>query len=84
MTSLFFDFVARRRMNVASLITHRVSPLDADEVYNVDRRGNLKPQPSVSCSTGRGCRLRRTPQVHSRCGRASLPNTVAPVRLLAL
>jgi threonine dehydrogenase-like Zn-dependent dehydrogenase len=34
MTSLFFDFLLSKRMNVASLVTHRVSPLDADEVYN--------------------------------------------------
>ena len=34
MTSLFFDFIRSGRMNVASLITHRVSPLDADGVYN--------------------------------------------------
>ena len=34
MTSLFFDYLASKRMNVAALVTHRVSPLDADEVYN--------------------------------------------------
>lgn len=35
MTSLFFDYVAAGRMNMTSLITHTVSPLDAVEVYNV-------------------------------------------------
>jgi threonine dehydrogenase-like Zn-dependent dehydrogenase len=34
MTSLFFDYLLSRRMNVAALITHRVSPFDADEVYS--------------------------------------------------
>ncbi|KAH8689685.1 putative chlorophyll synthesis pathway protein BchC [Talaromyces proteolyticus] len=34
MTSLFFDYVQRKRMNVKGLLTHRCSPLDADEVYN--------------------------------------------------
>jgi 2-desacetyl-2-hydroxyethyl bacteriochlorophyllide A dehydrogenase len=35
MTSLFFDYIAAGRMNVTSLITHTVSPIDAGEVYNV-------------------------------------------------
>jgi 2-desacetyl-2-hydroxyethyl bacteriochlorophyllide A dehydrogenase len=35
MTSLFFDYLAAGRMNMRSLITHTVSPLDAVEVYNV-------------------------------------------------
>jgi 2-desacetyl-2-hydroxyethyl bacteriochlorophyllide A dehydrogenase len=34
MTTLFFDFVQSKRMNVGSLITHRLSPLDAEHVYN--------------------------------------------------
>ena len=55
MTSLFFDYVRSGRMNVASLITHRVSPLDADGVYNVDRHAGPR-RPWGSCSTGRGCR----------------------------
>jgi 2-desacetyl-2-hydroxyethyl bacteriochlorophyllide A dehydrogenase len=38
MTALFFDFVQSKRMNVASLVTHRLSPLDADEVYNTIAR----------------------------------------------
>ena len=38
MTALFFDFVQSKRMNVASLITHRVTPLEADEVYNTIAR----------------------------------------------
>ena len=33
MTSLFFDYLLSKRMNVAALVTHRVSPLDAHEVY---------------------------------------------------
>ena len=35
MTSLFFDYIASGRMNVDSLITHRFSPLEAEEVYKV-------------------------------------------------
>lgn len=34
MTSLFFDYIRTKRMNVKGLITHRRSPVDADEVYN--------------------------------------------------
>jgi threonine dehydrogenase-like Zn-dependent dehydrogenase len=34
MTSLFFDYIRSGRMDMVSLITHRVSPLDADQVYN--------------------------------------------------
>lgn len=34
MTSLFFDYLQSKRMNVASLITHRVSPAQADKVYD--------------------------------------------------
>lgn len=34
MTSLFFDYVRSKKINVKSLITHRRSPMDVDEVYN--------------------------------------------------
>jgi 2-desacetyl-2-hydroxyethyl bacteriochlorophyllide A dehydrogenase len=33
MTAVFFDFIEARRMNMAALVTHRFSPLDAEEVY---------------------------------------------------
>jgi hypothetical protein len=32
--SLFFDYLESGRMNVASLITHRVAPLEAGEVHD--------------------------------------------------
>jgi threonine dehydrogenase-like Zn-dependent dehydrogenase len=38
MVSLFFDYLLQRRMRVADLITHRVSPLDAPDVYEMLRR----------------------------------------------
>jgi threonine dehydrogenase-like Zn-dependent dehydrogenase len=34
MTSLFFDYIRSGRMNLSPLITHRVSPLEADRVYH--------------------------------------------------
>jgi len=38
MVSLFFDYLLQRRMRVADLITHRFSPLDAPQVYEMLRR----------------------------------------------
>jgi 2-desacetyl-2-hydroxyethyl bacteriochlorophyllide A dehydrogenase len=35
MTSLFFTYIARGDMNVTSLITHRVPPLEAERLYTV-------------------------------------------------
>jgi 2-desacetyl-2-hydroxyethyl bacteriochlorophyllide A dehydrogenase len=33
MSSLFFDYLARGKMNVDDLVTHRPSPLDASQIY---------------------------------------------------
>lgn len=38
MTALFFDYVRSKRMNMVSLNTHRLSPLEAEEVYGVIAR----------------------------------------------
>jgi threonine dehydrogenase-like Zn-dependent dehydrogenase len=38
MVSLFFDYLSQGRMRVADLVTHRVSPLEAPQVYEMLRR----------------------------------------------
>ncbi len=38
MVSLFFDYLRQDRMGVADLITHRFSPVDAPQVYEMLRR----------------------------------------------
>ena len=38
MTSLFFDYLSQGRMRVSDLVTHRHTPLDAPQVYDMLRR----------------------------------------------
>ena len=34
MTELFFDFLLQKRISIANLITHRISPKDAPATYS--------------------------------------------------
>ena len=56
MTALFFDFVQSRRMNVASLITHRVSPTRGRARSTI--RSPRRPDAALGVySIGPGCQL---------------------------